>query len=287
MMSIWYNKKENKWLGGLKMAIVDVDFYAESLYRQTSYKAIIPTKELDQFPDGLPTLYLLHGLHGNDSNWLYHTNIVKIAEKFNIAVILPNGENSFYIDHEERRNYYGKLIGEELVTESRKLFPLSHKREDTFIGGLSMGGYGALRNGLKYCDTFGGIIAFSSALLQKEIMNPKKHRDDHPFGQRDYIEATFGPIDQFHENENNMEYLIKVVKESGKTIPELYIACGTDDDLIEQNRAFHHYLEKLNIKHTYIETEGAHDWAFWSKEIEPAVRWLYQLNRMKKGNHEK
>lgn len=260
------------------MPVVDVNFYSASLYRHASYKAIIPTAQLDDYPDGLPTLYLLHGLHGDETNWLYYTDIVRIAEKYNLAVVLPNGDNSFYVDQIDRRNYYGKLIGEELVRETRKLFPLSPKREHTFIGGLSMGGYGALRNGLKYASIFGAIVAFSSALLQGNIIR-RQFQLDHPFAQQDFYEVTFGDIERFDENENNVEVLVKRLKSEGIPFPKLYIACGTDDFLLEPNRAFHRFLDELDIEHTYVESEGAHTWEYWAKAIEPAVRWLIRLIR--------
>lgn len=78
-------------------------------------------------------------------------------------MVMPSGDNAFYVDQPKGHNNYGEYIGQELVRLTRKMFPLSRKREDTFIGGLSMGGYGALRNGLKYSDTFGAVIALSGA----------------------------------------------------------------------------------------------------------------------------
>lgn len=79
---------------------------------------------------------------------------------------MPSGENRFYLDDEKSGELYGEFIGKELVEFTRKLFPLSDKREDTFIAGLSMGGYGAIRNGLKYAENFGCVIGLSAALVQ-------------------------------------------------------------------------------------------------------------------------
>lgn len=87
----------------------------------------------------------------------------------NLAVVMPAGENAFYVDQPSIGAMHGQFIGEELVEITRKMFPLSRKREDTFIGGLSMGGFGALRNGLKYHDTFGAVICLSGALHVLEI----------------------------------------------------------------------------------------------------------------------
>ena len=93
------------------------------------------------------------------------TRIQAWAEANDLAVIMPSGENRFYLDDEKSGELYGEFIGKELVEFTRKLFPLSDKREDTFIAGLSMGGYGAIRNGLKYAENFGCVIGLSAALV--------------------------------------------------------------------------------------------------------------------------
>ncbi len=92
------------------------------------------------------------------------SRIYGIAQQYNLVVILPSGENSFYVDHPSGAAY-GEYIGEELIEVTRELFPLSTKREKTWIAGLFMGGYGALRNGLYYAETFSKLAAFSSPIL--------------------------------------------------------------------------------------------------------------------------
>ncbi|WP_446455883.1 alpha/beta hydrolase-fold protein [Tuanshanicoccus lijuaniae] len=108
------------------------------------YNAIIPKSTTL-----LKTLYLLHGWSGNHDDWIKHASIVELAKKYHIAIILPNGENSFYTDFSEAESY-GKMVAEDLLEETQRLFKLSHQTADTWIAGLSMGGYGALRLGLIY-----------------------------------------------------------------------------------------------------------------------------------------
>ncbi len=146
------------------MAVVQVEFQSETLKRRTAFQAILP---IEFAPAPYPTLYLLHGLTDNSSAWLQNTRIRMWAEKMGLAVILPSGENSFYLDVPVKDGCYGdfsEYIGRELVEVTRRMFPLSDRREDTFIGGLSMGGYGACRNGLKYCGTFGKVAMLSAAV---------------------------------------------------------------------------------------------------------------------------
>ena len=156
--------------GGVVMALIQANFMSRSLLRTVPIQVILPADKFS-FSENLPheekpfkTLYLLHGIFGNYTDWTANTRIQRWAEEKNLAVVMPSGDNSFYVDHPQSGSIYGSFIGEELVEITRKMFPLSRKREDTFIGGLSMGGYGAVRNGLKYYNTYSHIITLSGAL---------------------------------------------------------------------------------------------------------------------------
>ena len=127
------------------MALVQVDFFSEKLMRTVTINAIIPVdKKLNQPNKKFKTLYLLHGIFGNYTDWVCGTRIQRWAQDHDLAVIMPSGENKFYVDNENSHEYYSQFIGEELVSITRAMFPLSQRREDTFIAGLSMGGYGAI-----------------------------------------------------------------------------------------------------------------------------------------------
>lgn len=261
------------------MAILDVNFFSNALVRQVSYKAIIPidgavfpgrpAKEVKPFK----TLYLLHGIFGDYTDWLVKSRIALFAEEHNIAVVMPSGENGFYVDHEACRSYYGEYIGKELVEETRKLFNLSHKREDTFIAGLSMGGYGALRNGLKYYNNFGAIAALSSALIIDDAIISTEE-NPFEFGRKSYYEAVFGNVDNIRGSDKDLEALIKNISNEGGNMPRLYLACGTEDTLLVNNHKFRDFLISENVKHTYEEGPGVHDWKFWDEYIEKAIKWL-------------
>ena len=160
------------------MALIQCNFFSKSLMRTVPIQVVLPTdKTLG--PDGsapqgpFKTLYLLHGIFGNDTDWVCGTRVQSWAQDRNLAVVMPSGENSFYVDMPKASAYYGTYIGKELVDFTRRTFPLSHKREDTFIGGLSMGGYGAIVNGLQNPETFGAVCALSSALILDSAMEHK------------------------------------------------------------------------------------------------------------------
>jgi len=261
------------------MAIIDVNFYSNKLCRQVTYRAIIPIdgpyweKKNQEFKP-FKTLYLLHGIMGNYIDWTSYTNIALYANKYNIAVIMPSGDNSFYVDQSDANNSYGEYIGEELVNETRKLFPLSTKKEDTFIGGLSMGGYGALRNGLKYAQTFGSIVALSSGLIMDAVINAKDEENMGVFNNKSYYQSVFGDLTKLKGSDKDIEELVSNILSEHKELPRIYLAIGTEDFLLEPNRKFHQFLINNNIEHTYIEDKGIHDWFFWDKYINKSLSWL-------------
>ena len=261
------------------MAFLQVNLLSQKMMGNVSVNVILPADKIS-FP-GMPvreekpykTLYLLHGVFGNYMDWSLNSMIARYADEHNLAVVMPAGENDFYVDHPSSGKMYGSYIGEELVEITRKMFPLSRKREDTFIGGLSMGGYGALRNGLKYHDTFGSIVALSSALWIKE-MHTWPEESPMPFSTRRFAQECFGDLDQVLESDKNPEYLIRQLKASGADIPNIYMACGKDDPLLAQNEDFHSFLMQNNVDCTYVTAPGNHEWDFWNSQIQAAIDWL-------------
>ncbi|HIS26577.1 MAG TPA: hypothetical protein IAA57_06690 [Candidatus Pullilachnospira intestinigallinarum] len=155
------------------MAFCNVEFFSQVLNRSVRCFVLLPTdqgqyRELPQ-KGPLPTLYLLHGMTGSQASWYAMESLWKLADQYSLAIVLPNGENSFYADSPLTGAAYGTFVSQELVDFTRNTFPLSREREQTFIGGLSMGGFGAIVNGLRNPETFGYITAFSSALIKQLI----------------------------------------------------------------------------------------------------------------------
>ena len=150
------------------MAIIKLNYLSKALLRTVDVTVVLPTDTLDMDTmtynqkKEYKTLYLLHGIFGDQNDWLYGTRIQRFASERGLCVVMPSGENMFYVDQENTHNLYSQFIGEELVEMTRATFPLSHRKEDTFIAGLSMGGYGAIVNGLKYYNTFGFIAGLTA-----------------------------------------------------------------------------------------------------------------------------
>ena len=253
------------------MALIQINYVSNALQRTVPLQVILPVDKLT--PDGkLPkekkfkTLYLLHGFLGNYTDWVSGTRIQRWAEEKDLCVVMPSGDNAFYVDRPATGNCYGKFIGEELVEVTRRMFPLSRKREDTFIGGLSMGGFGAMRNGLKYSDVFGAVVSFSGAfhLTHYEAFDPKT---------RAFGEALFGPMAEAMKTDKNPEVLAKLLADKAQK-PRIYMSCATEDDLMPANRAFRKVLEDNGFDVTWHEAPGGHDWDFWNDEMQRVLDWL-------------
>lgn len=261
------------------MALIQVNFLSKSLLRTVPVNVILPVDKLT-FP-GMPpreekpfkTLYLLHGIFGNYTDWVSGTRLQRWAEEKDLAVVMPSGDNMFYVDNEKSHNLYGEFIGQELVEITRKMFPLSHKREDTFIAGLSMGGYGAIRNGLKYHDTFGSIGGLSSALI---IDGLEARTNEHPLfiERRDFAEGIFGDLSKVKGSDRDLEWLVKHLSEEQASFPKMYLACGIDDSLLAVNQKFKDFLLASGVEFTYEEGPGAHEWDFWNRYIKKFIDWL-------------
>ncbi|MBR3019008.1 MAG: acetylesterase [Clostridia bacterium] len=264
------------------MAIFTGQYHSVVRKRSVSFTAVIPTEVFQ--PDGtmgyidgpFPTLYLLHGFSGTHTDWLYHGNVVELAGLHRMAIVMPEGDNSFYLNNAYSSEGYSDFIGKELVEETRRLFPLSHKREDTFIGGLSMGDFGALRNGLYFCDTFSAVIALSSALITDEVaaMKPGKGNFMAPY---EYYVNTFGEPAALLGSDRDPKALAKMKKEAGATLPRIFMACGTEDFLYPNNQDMHEHLTALHIDHAWLTHSGIHNFDFWNFALPKALDWLHTV----------
>lgn len=258
------------------MASLLIEMYSNCLCRSTSLKMVIPTDpRKGDFPPApknpnldrpMKTLFLLHGYSGKGDCWVPEY----LAEKYNFAVICPTGENGFWLNGLSTGHAFQSFIGEELVEFVRKTFGLAKTREDTYIMGLSMGGFGALHTALAYPDVFSKTAPLSSAFIHHEVAEMKPGQSN-PIANYDYYRECFGEPSKLLESENNPEVLVKKLKAEGKPLPEIFMAVGTEDFLLEPNRAMHKFLEEQGVEHTYLEWGGNHDPKFWGEAVEKYI----------------
>ena len=211
---------------------------SEILGVEKTFSVYLPDGYDDDNSTRYPVLYLLHGVLGNYTDWVNGTRIQALANDNNLCVVMPSGDNKFYCDSDISGDKYGKFIAEDLVNFTRDTFPLSHNREDTFIGGLSMGGFGSLVNGLRHPEIFGCITALSSALIKEKILHAVEEPGHDFFTKRQY-ETMFGVdrIEDYSGSVNDYEALADSLKDA-EVKPKIYMACGTEDSLFDANVAF-------------------------------------------------
>jgi S-formylglutathione hydrolase FrmB len=259
------------------MANFQIDFFAQTLRRKVLLTAVIPMDAppaiMPALPETFKPVFLLHGFSGNHTDWLYSAPLGELAAKHGLAFIMPAGENSFWLNDEIRMAMYEDFVCKELPSFCRKIFPLSTKAKDTTVGGLSMGGFGAIHSGLAHPEVFGNIIALSSALITDEVSNMKDGQGN-SVAPYSYYCHTFGPPEKLSGSHNDPHALAKTLVDNRATIPNIYMACGTEDFLINENRDFHKCLQSLNITHEYVEGPGVHDWQFWNVYLAKALEWL-------------
>lgn len=252
------------------MTEITLQYCSKALRRHVTAWMLLP---FDTFhPDRCPappyrTLYFLNGYLANARQILDTTTLCLWAQRYGLAVVLPDGENSFYVDHPERNALYGTYVAEELVQVTRQLFPLSDRREDTFLGGISMGGFGALMQGMRHPDTFSRIAALSPAAQLYEMVR----QNCLPLSE---VEAAVGGEEQYLR-EYDPGSLILRAHQSGRKLPALFFCCGTEDRLTYRvDRALYEKLKKAGVPVRYSEGPGMHDAFYWNEVIPEALEFL-------------
>ncbi|MBS4177543.1 alpha/beta hydrolase [Lederbergia citrea] len=256
------------------MALIQMSFKSRALLMQTSVNIILPmgTNRID-FEDTndftyehkkFPILYLLHGATDDHSCWLRLSSIERYAEDKGIAVVMPNADMSAYSDMVHGHKYW-TYISEELPQFLQAAFPISDKRKDTFVAGLSMGGYGAFKLALRHPDRFAAAASLSGAL---DLVGSLRK------GERSLFDNVFGDPEKVDNSENDIFFLTKQLAESTGVKPHLFQACGTEDFLYEDNVKYKNYANELGVDLTYEEGPGGHEWAYWDRNIQRVLDWL-------------
>lgn len=249
------------------MALIKCDFFSETLSLSTSLTVIMPQEPLKEPKNKkYPTLYLLHGFSDDHTIWTRRTSIERYVEDMGIAVVMPQVDHSYYTDMAYGKKYW-TFLTEELPHVARSLFNLSDKREDNFVAGLSMGGYGAMKWALRYPDKFAAAASLSGSLdvadRVKAMPAERKGGFQHVFGEQD-IQGT----------ENDLMWLIKEGDKSDQLKPLLYQSCGTEDFLYDDNLRFNELCSSLSYNLTSEFDAGAHEWSYWDRKIQDVLRWL-------------
>ena len=241
------------------MSLVSCTFKSSVLQSDTTYLAVIP----DKVSENIPVVYLLHGYSGNHSSWVRNTNCERCANERGVALIMPDAANSFYTDMVYGPAYY-TFITQEVFEHSHRLFRLSNRREATFVAGLSMGGYGALKIALSNPEKYTAAASFSGAL---DVIGRMKVGGD----WTELGKAIVGDNSGVEKTNANLFYLLK---QDINPKPRILQMCGTEDFLYKDNIRFKNEIEKLGYDYEYKEGPGVHSWDFWDECIKYALKFF-------------
>ena len=242
------------------MAFLDLLRSSAILASQTRVQIILP----DQIAPGekLPVLWLLHGLGDNGSCWQRKTNLEQVASQSRLCIVMPDGGRSFYTNMAIGGHYWDYLT-QELIPQMREMLPLSVAPADNFVGGNSMGGYGAFKLAFKKPDWFSAVIALSPVTDLSVV----------PTIMPDY-QAVFGETG-LEQPDYQLRQMAKQADSVQLKNLRWYHAIGDQDFMKQANDSFNDFLTTdLNLKVTYQTGAGDHDWVYWNDQIGAALQWL-------------
>ena len=254
------------------MAVLRCTFFSEALALSTSMTVILPQRTgtqigpADAGPGGPPAvLYLLHGLSDDDTTWLRRTSLERYVAPLQLAVVMPQVHRSYYTD-EAYGGRYWTHVTEEVPQLAHDFFRLSTRREDTFVAGLSMGGYGAMKWALRQPERFAAAASLSGALDVASRRTQRYRQEDPRMFQRIFGDLPVAGTD---------DDLVRLVGGTDPaTLPALKLWCGTDDGLV---RANHRFRDACTAAATPVELvlgPGSHDWGYWDARIQDVLAWL-------------
>lgn len=250
-----------------------VQFESKLVRKTLPYSVLLPV-DYDQpaaKAKRYPVVYLLHGLTGHYTNWFERSKVADYAAPYGLIVVTPEGNDGWYSDSSTvPADKYETYIIEELLPDVQRRYRTIETREGRSIAGLSMGGYGALKFGVKHPQTFAFVGSMSGALDAAAW----KEAD---LGSFQFIWRTllpvFGPEDNPGRAANDLQKLYRgLADEKIAGLPFVYLDCGTDDPLMQSNRSFAETLLQRKIPHEYRQLLGTHNWTYWDAQVKEVLK---------------
>lgn len=250
------------------MALITLNYSSPTIGMHQNLTVILPEDttyfDSSNSPKLLKTLILLHGLSSDETTYIRYTSIERYANEHQLAIIMPNVDHSAYANMVYGHSYYDYIL--EIYDYVHQILPLSKKREDNFIAGHSMGGYGTIKFALTQPHKFSKAAPLSAVFQAQHLIDI------------DWIDfsakSITGENTDITGTELDTYYLLNRAIASNADIPELLIMCGTEDFLYQNNLEFIHYLDEKGIPYTFEESPGEHNYAYWDKAIKTAIEWF-------------
>lgn len=251
------------------MALIRLDHVPETVKMNLPLNIIIPDPgQMKDIPvRQRKVLYLLHGLSDDASAWQRYSTIEVLARQYGLVVVMPSAGRSFYIDQPNGQHYFTYIV-EELPQYLSDVFGIEPKRENTFIAGISMGGYGAFKAALLRPQNYFAAASFSGVLslaIMSAIPNDPRQAE---------FAHLFGDLTKLSGGEHDPAVWLQQAAKIKEQIPKLFIACGRQDDLYPLNQMVKQQCKALGLEVDYHEEEGGHNWPFWNGQIQRFVSTL-------------
>ncbi len=254
-----------------KPVLETVQFKSALVGATLPYSVVLPA-DYNSSTTRYPVIYLLHGLTGHYRDWLQKTNLADYAAAHRIIIVTPEGNDGWYTDSATvPADKYETYIIRELIPDVDSRFRTIQDRRARAVAGLSMGGYGALKFGVKYPDRFSFVASMSGALGAAAQTNAAQG-----FAWdflRPSILSTFGEAENPVRAANDLHKLIRdLPAERLPMLPYLYLDCGTADGFLSTNRDLVSLLLERQIPHEFRQLPGAHNWAYWDMQVREVLR---------------
>jgi putative tributyrin esterase len=276
-ISILFSVATTAWAQeGPKVDVETIQFKSELIGQVLPYDALLPVGYADS-NKRYPVLFLLHGLFGRYDDWVTRTNLAQYAKSYDLIIITPEGHDSWYTDSAgTATDKYESYFVRELISDVDARFRTIKDRRARGVAGLSMGGYGALKYGLKHPEQFAFAASLSGAL------DAATRTEDNPGFAWDIlrpsISAVFGPRSSQTRTTNDLHQIARGLSASQiASLPYLYFDCGLEDGFLATNRELADILLSKKIPHQFRQLPGAHTWAYWDQQVREILRLYAQL----------
>ena len=270
-------KGEFRFSGGLETH----QLQSTLMGRPVSYNVFLPLGYVGEGSrERYPVVFLLHGLMGNYTNWAEKTDFTWKLPNLKAVIVMPDGGDGWYTDSSSKASdKYESYLIQELIPEIDKKFRTIADREHRAIAGLSMGGYGAIKFGLKYPELFSVVGSFSGALGAASITEKEI-----PGAIGRSIVAIFGPAGSETRKGNDLFAMVRTATaERIKSLPFIYLDCGTEDFLFQNNRDFVSLLLEKRVSHEFRQLPGGHNWKYWGAQVEEFLELAGKRIGMRQG----
>ena len=262
-----------------KGRVETVQFQSKLVNAKLPYNVILPV-DYDSSPTTrYPVLYLLHGLTGHYSDWVARTNVADYAADYPLIIVMPEGNDGWYTDSATvETDKYESYILKELIPDVQQRYRTIEARYGRAVAGLSMGGYGSIKFGLKSPSTF----VFAGSMSGAVSVTRLSEKDTGASGWAKSMQL-FGSLESETRKANDLIQIINQLAPARiGSLPFFYFDCGTEDSplIAPYNRELAALMSEKKIPHEYRELPGDHSWAYWDKQVREVLVLASQRLRM-------